>query len=453
MPEIYKLTLSFSLVRRYIVFTFKRYYSEFIVIGKENIPTDSPLIFAPNHINAIMDALAVHAIVPQNLPLVFLARADIFRNQIVAKLLRYAKIMPAFRMRDGIENLGRNNEIFEQCVEILHNNKALGIMPEGNQEVERKLRPIVKGIFRIAFAAQKKNGKQPYVKIIPIGIDYGGITKSNKPIIVNIGKPIEVSEYMESYAINSVVATNEIKDKLRDELSNLTLNLATEKYYECFDKTVNVTNSFVLKELNLNDNTFNRFVARQKIAERLVNMEQNEPTKIDKLSSLCVEYERYLSDFKLSTNVFESEYNNFRLILEGVILSLFLPVLLVGLIMNALPFYIPVIIRKYVLKAQFIGFFSSLQFALGIITFPVFYILQTCLFALFVTTNWWLILIFLFAQYPLGKLGLKIYKKTRKLIGKLNYQRLRNTKTSEIDRMKSIRSQIFELVSSSKFSI
>ena len=246
MSKIYDFSVLFNLTRRYVVFMFKRFYGEFIVVGKENIPKGYPLIFAPSHTNALMDALAVHSVSPQNLPVIFLARADIFKNKTSAKFLHFAKIMPIFRIRDGIENLGKNNDIFLQCIEVLDNNKALGIMPEGNQEIERKIRPIVKGIFRIAFAAQTKYGNLPGVKIIPIGLDYEYIVKSNKPIIINIGKPIEVSEYMDSYADNQVIATNEIRDRLRDNLSNLTVDLATEKYYECFVTAIEVATGFEL---------------------------------------------------------------------------------------------------------------------------------------------------------------------------------------------------------------
>ena len=155
MSEIYESTPSFNLVKKYVRFTFKRFYSEFIVIGKENIPTDVPVIFAPNHNSALMDALAIHVAAPHDLPIVFLARADIFNNKIAAKILRFCKMIPAFRMRDGVENLEKNNETFIRCVEVLDHNKALGIMPEGNQGEQRKLRPLLKGIFRIAFVGQQ----------------------------------------------------------------------------------------------------------------------------------------------------------------------------------------------------------------------------------------------------------------------------------------------------------
>ena len=120
MSKITDYTVSFSLVRNYIVFAFKRYYGEYVVLGRENIPVNCPVIFAPNHINAFMDAIAVHSIAPPKIPVIFLARADVFNNKTAVKILKFAKILPAFRMRDGIENLGKNNETFEQCVEILY---------------------------------------------------------------------------------------------------------------------------------------------------------------------------------------------------------------------------------------------------------------------------------------------------------------------------------------------
>ena len=119
MSKIYELPLSFRLVKKYIRFTFKRFYSEFIVLGKENIPVEGQVIFAPNHLNALMDALAVHSISPDNYATVFLARSDIFRKKVLARILRACKIMPAFRIRDGIENLGKNNEVFDKCSALL----------------------------------------------------------------------------------------------------------------------------------------------------------------------------------------------------------------------------------------------------------------------------------------------------------------------------------------------
>ena len=447
MSKIYELPLSFNLVRRYTIFTFKLYYSEFIILGKENIPAEGPVIFAPNHTNALMDAIAVHAIVKRNLPIIFLARADLFRNKNAAKFLRFIKIMPAFRMRDGMENLGKNNEVFDQCVEALDNNKALGIMPEGNQEVERKLRPLVKGIFRIAFAAQKKYGNQTGVKIIPVGLDFGSIIKANKHIIINVGSPIEVSEYMKNYAENPVNATNEIRDRLRTDLENLSFNLASENYYHCFETATEVANKSVLTELQLTNNTINRFKARQKIAEKLIILEKSRPDEVRKLDLFCSEYTELLTELNLKSWVLDTNPSSIlTLLLFGALEILTLPVFLIGFSLNAIPFLTPLLIRKYIIKPEFTGFISSLQFGLGMLTFPLFYILQTAFFGFFTNAAWWYILLFFFMQYPLGKMALKWYNKTTKYMAKWRYRTLVQKKSSKLFKVQTLHEQIIKMI-------
>jgi len=448
MSAIHKSKLSFKIVRSYIKFTFKRFYGEYIVIGKENIPTDCPVIFAPNHINALMDALAIHAIVPNNLPVVFLARADIFNNKLIAKILNFMKIMPAFRMRDGVENLGRNQEIFDKCVDVLHHNAALGIMPEGNQETERFLRPLVKGIFRIAFAAQQKYGNTPAVKIVPVGLDFGDITKFGKHIIIQIGKPIEVADYMNTYAENPVTATNEIREKLKNDLISLSLHLNTTKYYDCFETVTEVCNTVFLKQGDtaLPDNTLNRFHARQKIAERLVMLEKEDPERIKALDIDCQKYREGLKKYKLRNWVVENpDFNTFAIIAQCLILIVTLPLFLIGLGLNAFAFFTPVFLRKKVFKTQFTGFYGSLQYALGIICFPVFYLIQSTLFYSFTDLPVWATVLFLACQYPLGKLAFRWYRAFKKCYAKIQNRVLENKQSQHMYLTSLLRSKIISL--------
>jgi len=447
MSNIYDSPFSFILVKRYITFAFKRFYGEYIVVGKENIPTDCPVIYAPNHTNALMDALAIHAILPANMPVIFLARSDIFNNKMAAKALNFAKIMPAFRMRDGVENLGRNQYVFDKCVDVLHHNKSLGIMPEGGQEIERFLRPIVKGIFRIAFSAQQKYGNKPGIKIVPVGLDFGSITKFGKHIIINIGKPIEVSEYMDIHTENQAIATNEIRERLRTELIGLTLNLETDTHYECFEIATEVCNLAFLNRLKLPDNTINRFIARQKIAESLIALEKNSSERIETLDAVCHEYADSLKNLRLKNWNFEkASYNSLSIIINGLLLLCTFPFFLVGLLLNFLPFFVPVYLRKNVIKVQFVGFFSSLQFVLGLITFPVFYTIQGILFYSFTDFPWWASLLFVVCQYPIGKVALKWNGEFKKWLAKIRYLRLERKHHEKIHETKRMHKQIISLL-------
>src|SRR5665647_1213680 len=79
------------------------FYRKVIVLGLDNIDPENHLIFAPNHQNALMDALAV-LFTHKGQP-VFLARADIFKRKAIASFLYFIKILPVYRIRDGFSKL------------------------------------------------------------------------------------------------------------------------------------------------------------------------------------------------------------------------------------------------------------------------------------------------------------------------------------------------------------
>ena len=79
----------------------KVFYRKVIIVGRENINPEDHLIYAPNHQNALMDALAV--LFTQKGQLVFLARADIFKRNFLASILYFLKILPVYRIRDGYQ--------------------------------------------------------------------------------------------------------------------------------------------------------------------------------------------------------------------------------------------------------------------------------------------------------------------------------------------------------------
>ena len=99
--NIEKYSARYALLKRVAGFWHNNiFYRKIIVVGRENINPDEHLIFAPNHQNALMDALAV-LFTHKGQP-IFLARADIFKKKTVASLLYFMKILPVYRIRDEI---------------------------------------------------------------------------------------------------------------------------------------------------------------------------------------------------------------------------------------------------------------------------------------------------------------------------------------------------------------
>jgi hypothetical protein len=98
------------------------------------------------------------------------------------------------------------------------------------------------------------------------------------------------------------------------------------------------------------------------------------------------------------------------------------------------------------MKAKDIGFFSSLHFGLGIITFPVSYLLQTILFCCLISSVWWIVLLFLISQYFLGKMALRWYKDFIKFRAKLRYTKLQSSNSLDFQRANELRNEIINLI-------
>ena len=207
---IYKYSLGHCLLRSYTDIYQYFFYKEITIIGKENVPVGTPVILAPNHQNALMDAMAIlYTLKGQP---VFMARSDIFKNPTQAKILRTFKILPIYRIRDGIKSLQNNDEVFEEAVDVLKNHKRLVILPEGNHHGQRRLRPLKKGIARIALMAEERNDFKLGVQIVPVGIDYTHYINFGAKLCVSFGKPFSVNKYKNEYLENPQKAMNSLME-------------------------------------------------------------------------------------------------------------------------------------------------------------------------------------------------------------------------------------------------
>lgn len=380
MSQFSKTTLGYSILRVYSNFIYRKWFSSIEINGEANIPEDEPVIFAPNHQNGFIDAMALLSSSPQ--PVVFWVRADLFKDKIIGFILRSLKMMPAYRMRNGIQNLKKNEESIVNSDDVLTHNRFLCLMPEGGQYERRTLRPLVKGIFRSAFSAQEKMENGKWVKIVPTGIDYGHYDKSGRHLIVNFGKPLNIKDYYELHQENAPVALNKIKDDLSRHIEPLMLNIQSKEHYQTFYTAAYLFNADMLETMNVDDNETNRLVARQKIVKLLEKAELLDSCKeeIDNLDTACKAWDIDHKDTAFSSRL--SEYNglDFNLILKVLYLIITIPLLAYCLIFDGLQFLICKLAGN---KVKNSGFEASVKFGLAGIIYPITYTIYTILFAIF----------------------------------------------------------------------
>ena len=221
------------------LYNFLRYYVDFVLhlsyrnvryVGREKIPQDGAVIYAVNHTNALMDALVLLAM--DRRPKVFVARADIFRNPKLAKILTWLKIMPIMRIRDGYDEVKKNNETFEKAVDVLRDKIPFCIFPEGTHQAKYSSLPLSKGIFRIAFQAQELMPDVP-LYIVPIGMRYGSFFRFRSTVRVQVGEPINIREFIaENSQYTPQEQMNIVRDILTERMQQSIFHIPNDEDYD-----------------------------------------------------------------------------------------------------------------------------------------------------------------------------------------------------------------------------
>ena len=319
--------LWFRLVRFYIKIGLFFYTKKVRVIGKENIPKKGAVLFAVNHPNGLIDPLIVTT---NNVRTsYFLVKAAAFKNPIVEKILNSLNLIAIYRMRDGIDQLAKNEEVFNKCFDILKREKSLMIFPEGSDDKNRTVRVLSKGFTRIVFGALEKYPDLK-IQVVPVGVTYQKVTCYPCKVALHYGSPINANEIYENNIPSKSI--NILKNQVADQLKKLCVHIDADENY----------NSTVSK---LND-------------------AQVDFTEVDKVNKM------------IEKNQFPSE--------EKKPLNLLKPIYFI-LILNSL---FPYFIWKYFSNKNIDkDFTDTIRFGYNILLFPVFYWVQAVILSLFFGTK------------------------------------------------------------------
>ncbi len=190
----------------------------------EVIKTDAPVLIALNHPNAFIDSIAFSCIL-YNPRTYYMARGDAFKKGFISYVLTSTGIIPIFRLRDGgIEGVKKNNESFSIAYKMWNRGKKIIVFPEGLCIQERRLRPIQKGTARMAFGFSEEMKRDDFL-IIPVSVTYSHPSKFGSDIFYEVGKPIQVKNYLNLYQTSPAKAVNDLTRDLESELKKITPHL------------------------------------------------------------------------------------------------------------------------------------------------------------------------------------------------------------------------------------
>ena len=362
----------YSFLRPYVDFVVRLSYREMRFVGRERIPKDSAIIFAPNHTGTLMDALVLLAM--DRSPKVFVARADIFKKPILAKIFAFLKIMPIMRMRDGIDEVKRNNETIERAVDVLRDNIPFCIFPEGMHQTKFSTLPLSKGIFRIAFQAQELMTDKP-LYIVPMGIRYGNFFRFRSTVRIQIGEPINVGAFIaERKGMHPQEQMNEMRTLLEERMRESILYIPNDEDYHATYETcaavVSRQEAILRKEkehhklrgLNAYFTTNNRTV------KQIQELKSSNPERARRILDLANEARALRTAQNISLKSVALRFPVLSNVLKGIIFLLLLPYILVTTIAS-----LPTTLLSNFLNSKFkdAAFHNSVRFLINLVAWPV----------------------------------------------------------------------------------
>ena len=178
------------------------------------------MILSCNHPNSFLDAISVALLIKR--PVHFLARSDVFRKPFARWILHKLKMIPIYRLQEGMENIEKNKGTFKLCNEILSKGEVLLIFSEGNCVLEKRLRPLKKGTARIAFGAAEFCNWKKEIQIIPVGINYAEPVRFRTELMLSFGKKIDWIDlkdvWMKEQARSIKLFNERVYPKLKENL-------------------------------------------------------------------------------------------------------------------------------------------------------------------------------------------------------------------------------------------
>lgn len=434
-------SIIYGLSRFPVYFATHFFYKRVLVRQPRNLPFRGPVLICSNHTNAFMDPALVASEMWRQI--YSLARGDAFKGKLVTWILKRYKINPIFRLSEGMENLHKNEQTFIRSFEILERKNSLIMYPEGICIQEKRLRKLKKGAARIAFGVEERNNFKLNLTILPVVLNYSDPKKFRSTLFIHFGKPFHAAMFKELYLKDKVRAINEFTKYLEDEMAGLMVIVADKANDELFEQILLLYKSDVIKKHHWNHkDMYHDYLASKLIADKLNEFSRSHSEKTNALRLISSSYFKKLEQYQLRDHLLRNNVVNksglFNVIFDALVLVVGFPLHLVGLALNYLPYRIAYETANKL--ARNIEFHASVNIAVGMIVWILYYIFQLVVVAKF--SHSWTVLLAVAIIIPLtGVCSVHFYSVMKKIIGKWRLIRLSKKDPGGYSELQALRKQ------------
>jgi len=391
------------------------FFKKVVVTGKGNIPYNGPLLIVANHPNTFMDPLIITAITRQRIG--FVGNASIFINKIVNSIFSYFHVIPIYRIKDVLpEEIPDNKKTFVKCNDYLDQQGTLLIFPEGNSYYELKLRKIKTGTARIALSFEELHNFEGKLKILPIALDYSDSIQFRSMISITVNPPLNVSAYKQTYLNNKFDGVLALTEDIRKELAKHIPHTSNKDQEEFLIKAHKFYATYYDPMTHLYLNAKQSLDLRNQLSIALNYMYEHHTKLYQDTENDIFSFFKILKEENLSPGFITERFLQKNMVL--VCLSYFLkflillPLYVFGLLINFVPYILPTKIFE-TLKID-IEYKTPVEMTVGLIAFPLIYILEIWLFRNYISTEFWYSLLLLLIFPITGYIAMYYYTELKR---------------------------------------
>lgn len=427
------------------------FFRRFQVDGLDKLNrTKGSLILAVNHPNTFMDPLIVATIVRQRVA--FIANGSIF-NRFTRPIFSYFHVIPVYRKKDTADSTlspaELNKRTFQRCYDYLEAKGTIMIFPEGTSEIERRLREIKTGTARIALGAEAENQFELGIQIVPIGLNYSDPTHFRSEVFINIGAPIQVSDFKESYHPDSFEAVENLTELIQQRLTETVIITEDAEEDSLVLQVEKLYKNQLFDDLQLNRKVKkHEFGLIKQLITAIRHFETHHPEQLKLLQIRMTNYLDSLKKLRLSDRIFTQTKRLYGRIGSALLSLLFgFPFYVLGLVTNYIPYILPSKIARLI--SSDISYRAPIMMTVGIVFFPIFYGVEIYLAHLLLKNNW-LTLVFAVSLPFLGYFVLWYWDRLARLSQLWQALRLFRQKPNLMESLSTERAKIFKALEEAK---
>lgn len=344
------------------------YYRTIKINNKELLDHNGPQIIIANHPNTLMDALIIGNVCSK--PIHFMTKATFFNTPLKRRILSGLKMIPINRQVDSKTSGIKNEDSFESCYKILEQGKTLVIFPEGSSELERQLRQLKTGTARIALEAENRNNGLLNLRIVPLGLFYTQANSFQSSVLINVGKGICVTDYLDQYKENKTIAAKKLTENMRIQLERILFTADDEEQEKLIESLYIILGD---KKMIQDVEYHASFMKHLKIAMEEIQLTR--PYLISEVKELVEVIQWQSEKLAIHTGLI-SRRTRFRTMLIQISLSVVsllvgLPLFLFGFIHNVFPYKLTgVLVPRF---TPLITYYAALNVLTGLIVYPLTY--------------------------------------------------------------------------------